>query len=148
MKKGRKINDGFGSYISSIRERLGLTLKNVENITGISASYLNRIERGERKCVSIPILENLARCYGRPATEFIEVALNIEQENDNKAPIFEAIIYANDFEIAGRIATKETKDAIIALVRDINAVQCGNNNRWNEYAMIMESVDNLKRYLG
>ena len=147
MGKGRKINEGFGAYISSIREGLGLTLKNVENLTGISASYINRIERNERACVSTPVLEGLAKCYGRPAREFIEVALNEVQEN-NKAPIFEAIIYGNDFEIADRVATKETKDAIIALVRNIIAVQYESKSRWKDYSSIMESVDNLKRYLG
>lgn len=65
MGKNREMNVNFGRYIKGLRVNKDYSLKFAAEITGISASYLNRVERGIRKCVSLPIIESLARCYGR-----------------------------------------------------------------------------------
>ena len=45
------MNENFGSMIRYLREKQGYSLKDLEDITGISPSYINRLERGPEHAV-------------------------------------------------------------------------------------------------
>lgn len=50
----------FGDYIRNRRRYLSLTLKAIEALSGISPSYLSRIERGERPAPDPEQINSLA----------------------------------------------------------------------------------------
>lgn len=56
----RIVQDNFGALIRYIRESRGITLREMQEMTGVSSSYINRIEKGERKAPSFPVIEKMA----------------------------------------------------------------------------------------
>lgn len=54
----------LGMYLRDIRKAKGLSLKQVEEEIEVSASYINRLEKGNRQNPSIFVLEKLSSFYG------------------------------------------------------------------------------------
>ena len=64
-------SEELGRRIRSLRTERHLTLKQVEEACGLSATHLSEIERG-RTSPTIGALMRIARALGRPASYFIE----------------------------------------------------------------------------
>jgi transcriptional regulator with XRE-family HTH domain len=56
-------NNNFGNFIKELRENKHLTLRAVEDETGISNAYLSQLEKGKIKKPSPAILYKLAELY-------------------------------------------------------------------------------------
>ena len=64
----------IGVYLKTQRENRELSLGQVEAISGVSKSYLSKLERGERSDPSPEILRKLSSVYNVPYEELMEVA--------------------------------------------------------------------------
>jgi transcriptional regulator with XRE-family HTH domain len=65
----------FGEYLKSLRMARGLTLRQVEEISGVSNAYVCISEKGTRKNPPHPsILQKLAIAYSVPLNEMMEKA--------------------------------------------------------------------------
>ncbi|MBC7526994.1 MAG: helix-turn-helix domain-containing protein [Chthonomonadaceae bacterium] len=53
----------FGKYIKKLREDARFSLREAEQLLGISNSYLYQIERGERNPPKIEVLKRMATAY-------------------------------------------------------------------------------------
>lgn len=60
VKDIRSFKNNFGKNIKKLREAQGLSLQQLADITGISISYLNRLEQGKRKSPPIHLVMKLA----------------------------------------------------------------------------------------
>ncbi len=116
-RNGRKVNENFGSMIRYLREKQGYSLKDLEDITGISPSYINRLERGTRACPSYPIIEKLAKALNADVTELLEIAELSMPDKDVK--FLGEIILSSNFRLADEIATKEQKEKLVAILDEI-----------------------------
>lgn len=65
--------NNLGNYFKTLRLKKGASLNQVEEYTGISASYISRIESGERKVPSVIILNQLADYYKVLLEDILEV---------------------------------------------------------------------------
>ena len=63
----------LGDHLRELRQRQKLSLREVGEKVGVSASYLSQIETGER-VPSAEILRKMAPAYGVPVRELLEVA--------------------------------------------------------------------------
>ena len=54
----------LGNFLASTRTNRGLTLRDVERMSGVSNAYLSQLERGRIKQPSPNVLHTLAACYG------------------------------------------------------------------------------------
>ena len=70
--------NSLGQFLRNKRKEDGLTMKQVENITGIGQSTLSFIERGQFRCPSIDTLERIAPYYG---VSVLEMAKMIDLPN-------------------------------------------------------------------
>jgi transcriptional regulator with XRE-family HTH domain len=57
------MNNTLGSYLKQIRKRRNLTLRAVEEKTGISNAYLSQLENNKISRPSPSVLYKLAQCY-------------------------------------------------------------------------------------
>ena len=65
----------LAGYLAMLRKKRGLTLRDVEQHTGISNAYLSLLETGRKKYLPAPIiLANLADCYGTTKEEMLAKA--------------------------------------------------------------------------
>jgi len=66
-------SDDLGNYLRDLRNRRRLTLRDVENESGASGSYLSQVEQGKRK-PSADLLRKIAPTYGASVRELLEMA--------------------------------------------------------------------------
>src|SRR5688500_14843052 len=64
----------LGSELKSVREARGLSLRDVESITGISNPYLSQLETGKIEKPNPQFLFKLAECYKIPFQSLMEHA--------------------------------------------------------------------------
>lgn len=147
QKTGREMNQCFGSYLKELREMQGLSLSQVQEMTGISASYLNRIERSVRRAVSLPLLEQIARCYKRPTMEVLSVALNGYCHEYQELPLLTSILYSHNFLIGDSEVSKQCKEYIVETINCIVSSEWTADSRIKDTLMIVNCVDKLKKAL-
>lgn len=122
--------EDFGKYMKTLRENQRLSLREVEQIAGVSNAYLSLIESGKRKNPPTPmILQKLAKVYGIPYTELLIQAGYLKPKNGNareKARIdqaFRTVLADPKFHSGTRLRGKqislEVKKAIIEMYERI-----------------------------
>lgn len=65
--------DELGSYLRELRTRKDLTLRDVEEQSGASGSYLSQVEQGKRQ-PSADLLRKIAPTYGASVRELLTKA--------------------------------------------------------------------------
>jgi len=58
------MNETLGTYLKTVRKQKSLTLRTVEDKTGVSNAYLSQLENNKIVNPSPTILHKLAECYG------------------------------------------------------------------------------------
>lgn len=82
-RRERKVSKEFGAFIRYLREKQGITLAEMSKKTGISSSYINRLELAQRNSPSIIIVEKIAKALNTPFIEIAEksgIDLGLEDE--------------------------------------------------------------------
>jgi transcriptional regulator with XRE-family HTH domain len=80
----RDVNNDFGKILKQRRVTLPLTLRKLSAMSGISASHLGRIERGER-FPSGSVLRKIARPLGFEENELFTLAGYLSSHPDSVA---------------------------------------------------------------
>lgn len=126
-KEPREIHQSVGVRLKYFRERKKFSLHDLERKTGISASYLNRLENGYRKAPSFPILQLIADSLEVPLFEL----LNFPKPSEVLQSVGEMLLM-NDYKVNGRIASSKLKNALTELV-DI-VLNADFDAAWNQAA--------------
>ena len=126
-KQPREIHHSIGPRIKYWRERQKLSLHELELKTGISASYLNRIENNFRKAPSLPILQLISESLSIPLYEL----LNIPKPADTLHTVGELLL-AEDYTVNGNLATNDIKVALCDLVDTV--LDSDFDQNWNQTA--------------
>lgn len=69
----------FGNKLKQLRQLQRLTLREVEEVAGISNAYLSQLENGKIKKPSAHVLYKLAAVYKQPIERLLEMAGLIEK---------------------------------------------------------------------
>jgi len=64
----------LGEKLKAAREKLNLTLRDVDKATGISSAYISQLENDHVKNPSASILYNLAEAYSLPMNDLLRAA--------------------------------------------------------------------------
>lgn len=142
----RKVNTDFGSYVRELRNNKNMSLKEVAEETGISASYLNRLETGVRQAPSFPILEKIAQCFGVDTLQLCQVAMN-NKSGDFDEQAFETVIYNNNFMVGDLEADTQLKESIVSLIKCVLGLQWDTHNKYAEIPLVLAEVDKFKKAL-
>jgi len=145
MKNGQKreMHPRFGAYISHRRKELKYSLDDLGKITGISNSYINRLEKGERKAASLPIIYSLAQGLNVSVWDILDVAIPID-----RPPIsLSDLILKSDCLINGKKASIDLKELIVKLNEVVLNVIWDEGSRFKASATIMDIVSQIKSVL-
>jgi len=72
--------ENFGEYLRTLRTEKRLSLREVEELSGVSNSYLGLIERGQRQIPGADILKKLAPVYDVPVRDLLNAAGYLRDE--------------------------------------------------------------------
>ncbi len=73
--------DNFGEYLKTLRTEQKLSLREAEQLSGVSNSYLGMIERGRRPIPSAEVLKKLAPVYDVPVRDLLQAAGYLKEDN-------------------------------------------------------------------
>lgn len=142
----RAIPEGFGNYLKSLRKERGYSLKDLERLTAISPSYINRMEKGERKAPTYPIIVRLAKALGVETSGFLKAA-GLDEQFRESIPDFKQLVFGNDFILGGKLVTTQSKEVLTELISAIVEAKWDAKNRNKEMANFMDLVDEFKELL-
>lgn len=142
-----KEKEGIGGFIKQEREKKGMTVGDLAEKAGVSASYINRIEKGARNTPSAKIVERIARALEIPLEVFFTaIAAQETPQSINKAKSINEILFFNDFTIredrksASALERKEFMD-LIQFILDMNWEE----NRYEETLKLIDHIDKIKQ---
>lgn len=144
----RVVENDFGSWIKQLRKAKGYSLKDLENASGVTASYIHRLESGSRKTPSIPVTENLALALGVSQDEFLRKLniLSYDKPKNENISITE-LLAINNFTINDKPVTSEQKDKFITLVKNILFSNWTSETKFAEGMKLIQEIDDLKTTL-
>lgn len=139
-KSARVVSKNFGSIIKYARESKNLSLKELEDRTGISPSYINRLENGERQAPSIPIATELADALDLDLVMLLDAC---NSKSDDVKSIAELLL-TNDFTINGKVLGKEAKEILISIIEKIINAEWKDNKMQEAYeiGILIDSYKN------
>lgn len=148
-KVSRVIEDDFGSWIRQLRKAKGYSLKDLESVTGVTASYIHRIESGSRKTPSIPIAEKLAIGLGLNSEEFLKKLHLFDGKTEKKEMLtgFAETIILHSFTINGKKVTKGQKELLIDIYKEIIGCPWSEESKINDTMSLGNKVDKFKKSL-
>jgi len=128
----RSINENFGNLIKNLRTELGYSLHDMQNMTGISASYINRLEKNNRKAPSYKIIKKLSTALGVSEARLLEVA-GLEKGTD--VTNIDTLFYSENFRIGDTEISKKQKDLLLKIIKKIH------NSRWDISTKHVDSIE-------
>lgn len=143
MGKGRAVSGNYGALIKYLREQKGYSLKEMEEMTGVSAGYISRMETGERKAPSIPIVQLLADALDVELTELLDVS----NDKTDEAKSISTLLLTNDFTIDGKLAVKKAKEILVGIIEKIVNASWKEETRFQDAFTFIELIDNFKKEL-
>ncbi|KAF0993976.1 helix-turn-helix domain-containing protein [Geobacillus sp. TFV-3] len=73
MSRDKQIGENFAALMRYYRAKRELTLAELSEMTDISTSYLSRIEKAERLCISIQVMTKIVKALNIPNGQVLEV---------------------------------------------------------------------------
>ena len=144
MVTSREVSKKLGRAIRYYREAQGVSLAELGDRAGISASYLNRIELGERLAPSLPIIKNIADALNVPLEHLIE--LSIESTREPQLLLSELIL-ENDFIIRGKAVNQEVKECLLTLIETIADFKWDDEEKIEEIYELLLLVEDFKQLI-
>ena len=75
------MTENFGEYLRTLRLEKRYSLREVEELSGVSNSYLGLIERGQRPIPGADILKKLAPVFDVPVRDLLSAAGYLKEED-------------------------------------------------------------------
>lgn len=143
----RQVKGDFATWLKSARKEKGFTLKQLEEASGVTASYIHRIEKGARKTPSIPITEKLAVALGVPPKELLAMLGHDVGDESNGTPGLTELISMNQFTVDGELVEQEEKDMIINIINTMLNEEWEDADIWTKGSDLLKNINRLKRQL-
>lgn len=117
-KDSRIVSLDFGKAIRYYRRDLrGYSLQDMEDLTGISKGYINRLENGKRRTPSVPIARAIARAL-QMDYKYLHELLDIEKEVDSEdvIPELQEVIMFTDYFVNGVVIDPDGKEILSNII--------------------------------
>lgn len=144
----RQVKGDFGTWLKSARKEKGYSLKELEKRSGVTASYIHRIEKGSRNTPSIPIAEKLAVALGVPPRELLSALGNeVSPDATNEVPGLTELLTLNTFSVNGKPVDQSEKDQIVSLMNMMFNEEWDEDDIWSKGSDLLKSLARLKRQM-
>ncbi|CAM3052563.1 helix-turn-helix transcriptional regulator [Paenibacillus sediminis] len=145
-EKGKviEISDSFGQLLKHFRKIRNYSLKELEEISGVSSSYIFRIESGQRKSVSIIKIFQLCEALEVSYHEVLKTAFDeVETERKSENSLQELMI-SNDFMIDGQPVSRNAKEILVKINEQVISSTWTEQTKVRELCILSELIDQLK----
>lgn len=143
-----KVKIDFGQFIRHIREKKGITLLELSNKSGVSVSYLSRLEKADRNPPNINIVYAIAKGLDVPFHQIVR-PLGLEPGIDSNPFIdIDSPIYIRDLLLENPVSVRNMGPALNDEKKNqlLDIVDFVSNSEWNidkenKIKMLIKLVD-------
>jgi len=142
--KGIEISDNFGQLLKHFRKIRNYSLKELEEISGVSSSYIFRIESGQRKSVSIIKIIQLCEALEVSYHDVLKTAYNEVGTDRKSANSLQELMISNDFMLDGQPASRRAKEILAKLNEYVINSSWTEQTKVRELYLLSELIDQFK----
>lgn len=140
---GDNLSEDLGTLLRHYRTNVkGLSLKQLEEITQVLSSYINRLEKGEKTAPSLQVIFSLAKSLGIPDSVLMSTIFQKDEEREAKS-ISEVLIQI-DFSLNGQQLNKEARLILIQINEFLMECNWNAETKVKELQMLSEMLDTFK----
>lgn len=138
------VSDKFGMILKYYRTKVkDLSLKQLEEATGITSGYLSRIESGERRNPAFPKVLQLAEVLDIPLS--ILLATSIQEEKETAyTPTLADVLIGNDYTVNDRLISRGKKELLLNINEFILECDWDYKSKVKDLSMLSELIDQFK----
>lgn len=140
---GNEGKQNMGEVLYQLRKQMGISLKEVEDRTGISSSYVSRLENSSRDNLSMDKINKLSHCYGIEFStfeRFCDGSIN-KDEREVKDLIY---ILLNERYLFGKIEAIDAKISICNVIREMEIYCTTKEVNRSSSNKVMDLIDTLR----
>ncbi|WP_248928940.1 helix-turn-helix domain-containing protein [Paenibacillus hamazuiensis] len=140
----------FGLLLKHYRKLRNMSLKDLEDASGASQSYIHRLESGERISPTIKKLLQLSKALRIPDSVLISTIIknSVEDANEEgKALSLSEALIQNNYFVGSRTLSMEAKQLLIQIVEYIADSEWSATSKIREMYELSELIDQLKRVM-
>lgn len=135
------MTDDFGKMLKKLREERGLSLNKLSEMTGISSSYINRLERSKRKSPGFPMLVTLAEALN--VDVWVLAGSSLTTNKDGVMEVKE-LFFNHQIQHDGKLLTAEQKEILLEIIEFILDAEWSKESILSDLQEIGEMVNELK----
>jgi|SRR5690625_4214524 len=140
----KEISVEFGQVVKRLREKKGLSYHQLAAKTGISASYLLRLENGDRRSPSLKVAFSLANFLDM-SIEQLKESVNVTTYEDSKGVKFEELLlYCQNLTINDKVVDSDFKERMLDLIDLIVTSNGKSTFEVEEQILVMNAAQALK----
>ncbi|WFB59689.1 helix-turn-helix transcriptional regulator [Paenibacillus sp. BR1-192] len=140
---GFAVADSFGILIRQYRMKVkDLSLKQLEELSQVSSSYINRLERGEKTSPSLPVVFSLAESLEIPYS--VLMATLFQTSESNGQPSISDVLIQSNFFLNNQELSKEARSILIMINEFLVDCEWNTNTKVKELYMLSEMLDEFK----
>lgn len=139
MKAVKVFDEAFAEKLKRLRKARGMTLQQLSAATGISPSYISRLERGEKQCPSFPILMELSRAL---KVDLMTLAEGLA-EQEGVLDLY-SLMFKSPLRVADKILTREETMMVLNMIERIVEFEWSRESQWHELSELGNAINKLK----
>lgn len=140
MKSVKVFDETFGEKLKGLRKARGMSLHQVSVESGVSPSYISRLERNEKQSPSFPILVELARAL---KVDVLTLAEGLVEQEDEVVDLY-SLMFKSPLRVADKILTEEETRQVIHLIERIAEFDWNEQTMWRELCEVGSLISAFK----
>ncbi|WP_138091000.1 helix-turn-helix domain-containing protein [Halalkalibacterium halodurans] len=140
--KERKLNS-FGAKLKKLRLEKGYSLQQLAKLSNVNASYIHRLEQGNRNRPSFTIIMQLAEAL---KVDVIELIGN-ELKKNKQSVTMEELFYSNEIIYKGKTLTSDAKEVLLLILEEILDSEWTSHTMLEELKQVGEAITELKEVI-
>lgn len=120
----------------------GLSLKQLEEVSQVSSSYINRLEKGEKTSPSLQVTFSLAKSLGIPDSVLMSTIFQNGEAREAKS--ISEVLIKSDFMLNDQQLSKEARLILIRINEFLIKCNWNAETKVKELQMLSEMLDTFK----
>ena len=140
----REISAKFGRLVKRLRKKKGFSYHQLAAKTGISASYLLRLENGDRRSPSLKVAFTLANVLEMSIEQLKESIDAIIYEKTKGVKLEEQLLYCHNLTINDKVIDSDFKERMLDLIDVIVTSNGKSTFKVEDQILVMNAAQTLK----
>ncbi|MFI8715175.1 helix-turn-helix domain-containing protein [Brevibacillus brevis] len=139
------VAENFGIMLRHYRKLRNLSLKDLEDISSVSAGYIHRLESGERKSPSITKILQLSEALRIPNAVLVATIIRKPSSTEEETLSLSDVLIQNNYFVRDEVLGKEAKEMLIRINEFLTTeITWSTHTKVRELYQLSELIDQFR----